>query len=356
MDTVDQSGKRITVRDIAKAAGVSHSTVSRALQGSPLVRKETRSKLVKLAEKMGYRPDPMLSALTAYRSRVQLRKQRDALAFVVGPYVVKGWEDIIQSAHERAERLGFDLQEYIWKDDLSPTRQSEIIRSRGVKGIIVGPLTKENHLIELPLRINYFSFVAIGRFISHPRINTVTPNHFGSVRQAMDVLRAKGYKRIGLALLERLNFHVDDRIRTAYLGYQSYLPDTECVPMCHPSSEECETSQILQWYEEERPDAILSYNHIYDHLVEAGIRIPEDVAFASLNLNSENENRIAGTNVNDQMVGQVAVNLLNSQLLIGEIGEPEIRQTLIVDTFWEDGPTAPSLRLVGKALPAEVNL
>lgn len=341
MNTGDQSGKRVTVRDIAQAAGVSHSTVSRALQGSPLVRKDTGKKLVDLAEKMGYRPDPMLSALTAYRSRVQLRKQRDALAFVVGPYVIKGWSDIIQSAHERAERLGFDLQEYVWREDLSASRQSEILRSRGVRGIIVGPLTKENHLIKLPLRINYFSFVAIGRFISTPRVNTVTPNHFGSVRQAMDMLRGKGYRRIGLALLERLNFHVDDRIRTAYLGYQSYLPDMECVPMCHPSSEECETSQILRWFEEEKPDAILSYNHIHEHLVDAGIRIPEDVAFASLNLNSQTEGRIAGTNVNDRMVGQVAVNLLNSQLLSGEIGEPEVRQTLIVDTFWEDGPTAP---------------
>jgi LacI family transcriptional regulator len=344
--------KRVTVRDVASAAGVSHSTVSRALQGSPLVKKQTRDQLVKLAEQMGYRPDPMLSALTAYRSRVKLRKQRNALAFVIGPYLQNSWGDILESARERAERLGFDLQTYIWREDLSPARQSEILHSRGIKGIIVGPLTKESHMIELPLRINYFSFVAIGRFISSPLINTVTPNHFGSVRQAMDRLRQHGYRRIGLALLERLNYHVDDRIRTAYLGYESNLPEEERIPMCHPAREESETEQILRWIETEKPDAILSYNHIHDHLVEAGIRIPEDVGFASLNLNSRREGQLAGTNVNDRMVGQVAVNFLNSQLLIGEIGEPEVRQTLIVDTFWEDGPTAPGRN----AEPVSTNL
>jgi DNA-binding LacI/PurR family transcriptional regulator len=346
-DQVDAHGqpiKRITVRDIAKAAGVSHSTVSRALQGSPLVHKDTRERLVKLAEEMQYRPDPMLSALTAYRSRVKLRKQRSALAFVISPYIADSWKDIIDSAHARAEKLGFDLQQYVWRDDLSPVRQSEILRSRGVRGVIVGPLSKENHLIELPLRTNYFSFVAIGRFISSPLVNTVTPNHFGSVRQAMDQLRAKGYKRIGLALLERLNLHVDDRIRTAYLGYQSNLDEACRVPVCLATSEECETEQIVTWIERERPDAVISYNHIHEHLIEAGLCIPEDLAFASLNLSSRYEGHLAGTNVNDRMVGQVAVNLINSQLLVGDIGEPDVRQTLIVDTFWEDGPTAPSLK------------
>ncbi|MEX0331889.1 MAG: LacI family DNA-binding transcriptional regulator [Puniceicoccaceae bacterium] len=333
--------KRITVRDIAKVAGVSHSTVSRALQGSPLVRKGTRDRLVKLAEDMGYRPDPMLSALTAYRSRVKLRKQRSAIAFIIGPYIADSWKDIIESAHQRAEKLGFDLQKYIWREDMSPVRQSEILRSRGIRGIIVGPLTKENHLIELPLRTNYFSLVAIGRFISTPRINTVTPNHFGSVRQAIENLRAKGYKRVGLALLDRLNAHVDDRIRTAYLGCQSNLPENEQVPVCLATSEECETEQIVSWIEKEKPDAVISYNHIHEHLIDAGLRIPEDIAFASLNLNRRYEGQLAGTNVNDRMVGQVAVNLINGQLLIGEIGAPEIRQTLIVDTFWEDGATAP---------------
>jgi DNA-binding LacI/PurR family transcriptional regulator len=337
----EQDGKRVTVRDIARVAGVSHSTVSRALQGSPLVRRDTRDRLVALAEEMGYRPDPMLSALTAYRSRVQLRKQRDALAIVLGPYVVESWQDIIQSARQRAEKLGFDLQVYVWRDDLSPSRQSEILRSRGIRGIIVGPLNKENQLIDLPLRINHFSLIAIGRFILKPLINTVSPNHFGSVKQAIDNLRAKGYERVGLTLLDRLNTHVDDRIRVAYLGYQTYLPPALQVPVCLAKSEEHEVEEILNWLDKEKPDAIISYNHIYRRLIAAGVRIPEDVAFASLNLNSQYAGELAGTNLNDPMVGQVAVNQLNTQLLTGEVGEPSVRQTVIVDTFWQDGPSAP---------------
>ncbi len=344
MESNYNEGKRVTVRDIAKAAGVSHSTVSRALQGSPLVQTKTRERLVKLAEEMGYRPDPMLSALTAYRSKIQLRRQRDALAFVIGPYIENSWHDIIESARVRAERLGFDLQLYTWDENLPAARQSEILRSRGVRGLIVGPLTKENHLIELPLRLSYFSFVAIGRFISTPKINTVTPNHFGSVRQATKHLREKGYRRIGLALLERLNYHVDDRIRTAFLGYQSSIPESERVPTCLPADESHEDEEISEWINREKPEAIISYSHYYEDLIAEGFKIPEDFAFVSLNLSSRYEHKVAGTNVNDRMVGQVAVNQLNSQLLVGEIGAPEIQQTIIVDTFWEEGHTAPVLK------------
>jgi DNA-binding LacI/PurR family transcriptional regulator len=347
MDNDYDKGKRVTLRDIAKEAGVSHSTVSRALQGSPLVQAKTRERLVDLAEQMGYRPDPMLSALTAYRSKIQLHKQRDALAFVIGPYVQNSWQDIIESAHARAERLGFDLQLYIWDENLPAARQSEILRSRGIRGLIVGPLTKENHLIELPLRLSYFSFVAIGRFISIPKINIVTPNHFGSVRQAIRHLRKKGYRRIGLALLERLNYHVDDRIRTAYLAYSSKIPENERIPPCIPSDESHEDEEISDWIKREKPEAIISYSHYYEDLIAEGFNIPEDFAFASLNLSSRYEHKVAGTNVNDRMVGQVAVNQLNSQLLIGEIGAPEVQQTIIVDTFWEEGHTAPTLKSEG---------
>src|SRR4051812_50226571 len=48
------SAQRVTVIDIAKAAGVSKSTVSLVLQGSPLVRPETRGRIVEAMSRLGY--------------------------------------------------------------------------------------------------------------------------------------------------------------------------------------------------------------------------------------------------------------------------------------------------------------
>lgn len=47
----------VTIKDVARAAGVSHTTVSRALNDSPLISDETKNRLIKLAGEMGYQPN-----------------------------------------------------------------------------------------------------------------------------------------------------------------------------------------------------------------------------------------------------------------------------------------------------------
>jgi len=341
MTQASDNPKRITLRDVANAAGVSHSTVSRALQGSPLVKSATRERLLKLADEMGYRPDPMLSALTAYRSRIHLSKQRDAIAFVVGDFLLEPWADIIENARKRADKLGFEMQQHIWQPELSANRQSDILRARGIKGIIIGPVNRLNDRIPLPILPNYFSMVAVGRFISNPKVNTVTPNHFDSITQACDALRDKGYRRIGLAMIRRQHQRVGGRFIAAYLAYQQNLPPEERVSLCIPDHEDQARDQFLPWIDSERPDALLAYFHNYEQFRSWGLPIPEKIAFAALNLNQAFAGKISGTDVNDPAVGKALVDMLHSQLLTGETGIPEHPRTLVVDTFWRDGPSAP---------------
>ena len=59
--------KRVTLRDLAKKLGVSHTTVSLALREHHSITPARRQEVKRLAEKLGYRPDPFLSALSAYR-------------------------------------------------------------------------------------------------------------------------------------------------------------------------------------------------------------------------------------------------------------------------------------------------
>jgi transcriptional regulator with XRE-family HTH domain len=59
--------KRVTIRDIAARTGVSHVTVSYALRGMSRVSMALRERICDEARKMGYRPDPMLRALSTYR-------------------------------------------------------------------------------------------------------------------------------------------------------------------------------------------------------------------------------------------------------------------------------------------------
>lgn len=46
--------KNVTLKDVARAAGVSYSTVSRSLSGSPQIGRETRERILRLCDEMGY--------------------------------------------------------------------------------------------------------------------------------------------------------------------------------------------------------------------------------------------------------------------------------------------------------------
>ncbi|MFH1496264.1 MAG: helix-turn-helix domain-containing protein, partial [Verrucomicrobiota bacterium] len=69
--------RRVTLKDIAAQTGYHFTTVSLALRGHPSLPEATRGKIRRTAEKMGYAPDPMLRALTAYR-----QKQKPSAAHV----------------------------------------------------------------------------------------------------------------------------------------------------------------------------------------------------------------------------------------------------------------------------------
>ena len=60
---------RTTQDDVARAAGVHRTTVSLALKRHPRIPRETQERVRRIADALGYQPDPMLSSLVAYRTR-----------------------------------------------------------------------------------------------------------------------------------------------------------------------------------------------------------------------------------------------------------------------------------------------
>ena len=81
---------RATQRDIARKAGVGRTTVSLALKHHPKIPAGTRERILGIAAKLGYAPDPMLSALSAYRSSQREKVFQGTLAWLVN--AVEGFD------------------------------------------------------------------------------------------------------------------------------------------------------------------------------------------------------------------------------------------------------------------------
>lgn len=110
--------KRPTIRDIAARADCHYSTVSLALRDHPKIPRKTRDLIHRIAQELNYRPDPMLSALTAYRRETQRSDDFSTLAWITNFSSKEGWKachisrEYYRGAKREAESRGYQLEEF----------------------------------------------------------------------------------------------------------------------------------------------------------------------------------------------------------------------------------------------------
>jgi len=184
--------KRITIRDVAAAAGVSHQTVSRVLNDRPDVAEETRRTVWRVIEEMAYQPSAIARSLTQNRSH--------ALGVVTAGLGYAGPSRTLNGITEQAERMGYTLllKELPAFDipDPQPTLRSLIARQ--VDGIIWAmPEVGENrawfeeHLAGFPAPVVFLTMDM------RPGLSIVTVDNYAGGRMATEHLLEQGYRHIG---------------------------------------------------------------------------------------------------------------------------------------------------------------
>jgi LacI family repressor for deo operon, udp, cdd, tsx, nupC, and nupG len=120
----------ISIKDIARAAQVSHSTVSRALRDSPLVRQETRALIRKIADEQGYTVSAVARGLVTRRtSTIGV-----VVTTIADPFVAS----VVSGIEDAAEERGYSV--LLANSNADPDREVRVVRSFGerrVDGIIV---------------------------------------------------------------------------------------------------------------------------------------------------------------------------------------------------------------------------
>src|SRR5262245_51498381 len=207
--------RRVTLADIAREAKVHVTTVSLALRNHPRLPPETRSRIQSLAEKLGYRPDPFLQALVAYRGKVMKRRNPPTLAYVTNWNTRLGWQKVTAhpqfyaGALAKARELGFNLDHFWMREPgLTHERLSKILQTRGINGLIIASHMREVD-VELHFDWDRFSAVKIDYFPHQPELHNVTNDQCKIVRLAMQRVMAGGYKRIGFVMHRGWDHSVD---------------------------------------------------------------------------------------------------------------------------------------------------
>ncbi len=334
---------RISQKDVAKAAGVHPTTVSLALRNSPRLPAETRERILAIAEKLGYAPDPLLDALNAYRLAGRERRFQGVIAWLdcwadhPGMFRTGVLAKTFQTAKAHCEANGFNLEEfslgpggYTWQ------RLGTVLRERGVQGVIVPPVPGGR--AHLRFRWEWFSNLAIGYSLARPELHRAAHDNYSNMRLLIRGVRLSGRRRIGLVMLRHEHLRTDT---LRYAAYRTLLHasegDTEAETVPTLWVDDMEHADVAGWFKKHRPEAILVHNAAatVSLLRAGGVRVPEDVIVVTCGAH-EYPGMPGIVEDNDHLL-RVAVEHLAAMIRRGERGLPEKPLRLVVSGEWSSG-------------------
>lgn len=341
----------VTLSDVARQAGVSRAAASMGLRGSTEISATTRQRIKAAAAELGYRPDPMLAALVARRSR---RRTPANLAVVVDdrwrnglavPGAIEEWLNVLLTGiRMAAERYGYSVSEILLERELHGWRHPDrVLAARGVRGLLVPPFREETTTLP-ELDWSRYAVVAIGNPAHAERWHRAGTDAFAAMHLVCEQLKARGVRRVGLAQ----QLHTEKRLRCEWLGALSKewnlpVPGLEFVVPHLPAL--LDKNEFTKWFLRERPEVVITHRDVViDWFGEVGTRVPEDVGVVLLNRDFSTRTDVTGIIQHLDQVGECSVELMHGLILRGETGMPAVSREMLVCPNWTEGATlrAPS--------------
>ncbi len=179
-----------TLRDVAEAAGVHPATASRALNPATrgLVNAETARRVIKVAESLGYRPNPIARGLKTAKSG-SIGLVIPDLTNPLFPPIVRGIEEVLEAA---------GYSGLVVNTDNDPGRervQIDSLRSRQVEGLIVATALLKHPLLE-ELASEGVKMVMVNRRPEGVDVSSITPDDSTGIRLAVEHLASLGHRRV----------------------------------------------------------------------------------------------------------------------------------------------------------------
>lgn len=182
--------QRVTIADVAKVAGVSKQTVSRAINDKGEIKEETRQRILAVVRDLGYRPNRLAQAMGTQRSHMVGLVVPD-ITNPFFPEVARGVQDaallhqysaLINNTDERGDR---------------EIEMLEQLAAQGVDGIITFSHRASDEALAR-FAGSFRPIVMINRQFSHPNVVSIMVNNAKGARLAVEHFVSRGHRHIGM--------------------------------------------------------------------------------------------------------------------------------------------------------------
>ncbi len=332
-----------TLRTLARTLGLSRTTISDALRGSPRVNPQTAERVRAAAKAAGYESNPLTGTVMSLLRRSRSQQFRGVLAAIEildgsprPPHAVRYNDSVLAGASERASALGFKIERFeISPHGLRLNRLDTILHTRGINAMVILPASGFPDLSGL--RWQQYTAVYVDYFIDHPPLHCICSDHYRSMIALLQQLHERGFRRPGLFMEithdERLHF----RWEGAFLALQKYLPKITAIPALRLQT--VNQAAFATWFKKYDPDVVLGHLPVAaDWMKECGAKIPETHSFVCLN-SHRTEGNCAALDLQASHLGARAAELVIAQLLHNEFGVPVEPSLTTIPAKLVEGPT-----------------
>ncbi|MDO5399598.1 MAG: LacI family DNA-binding transcriptional regulator [Eubacteriales bacterium] len=180
--------KNVTIKDIAKVAGVSYSTVSRALSGSPEISEDTRTKILQLCKEMNYTANSV--------ARAMVMKSTKLLGLILTGVNNPFMSELAYHVDRQARARGYNIILCNSSRDLEQERELfELMISRQVDGVILCPSGPESYSSLQPY-LSRIPTVFIGENLREVPESYVSVDNFRGTYIGVEYLYQLGHRDI----------------------------------------------------------------------------------------------------------------------------------------------------------------
>lgn len=353
--------KDVTLREVAKEAGMSLAAVSFALRDSPKISQVKREHIKAVAKRLGYRANPLVSAGMARMRGSRAAKYQATLGWVNDQPNPDHWHEQKRylGALARAEELGYILDELFLdvirhqEPQANVLRFCQIARARGIHGVILPEQYRCHHIQEEWPDMAVVVVGGVTGLLHHSSLrrhslyspfHSVTADTFINLRIAYDALWERGYKRVGLATSQWANENLDNQLRAAALEFNELVPSARRVkPFLSDQFSKKVPDAFALWIGKSRPDVVIATNHeVGGWLNQLGLKIPGDIGLMHLNLGPQ-EHGWSGIDQRDELIGASAVDMISAHMQRNERGIPPYQKRMSIPGCWVDGATTKPL-------------